>query len=116
MENNTDVTRKQAEKFAQSFLSERNPTNWDGYGKRPSEFNKTCCTYDFGSPYVVLDIYFEYSPEERAWGHVCEIVDKESSSGTVGIRERLSGYGTNSYLNIADTILDICNTYDWFCD
>lgn len=110
-----EVTRKWAEEAAKSFLQARNPSNWNGSGMRPKSFSEECCTYDFGSPYVVLDIYFEYDLQEGLWGHVCEIVDKESRDGTVEMRERLSGYGVDSFQNIVDTILDICNTYDWFC-
>ena len=110
------ITREWAQKTAEDFIQNRNPTGWSGSKKRPKEFSKMCCTYDFGSPYVLLDIYFEYDTVENAWCHVCEIVEKESETGTVEMRERLSGYGVNSALNIVDTILDICNTYDWFCE
>ena len=111
-----EITKEWAEKTAENFIQNRNPTAWDGNGKRPNEFSKRCCTYDFGSPYVLLDVYFEYDAEDKKWGHVCEIVDKKSSAGMVGMRERLSGYGVDSVMNIADTIFDICSTYDWFCD
>lgn len=109
-----EITRKWAEDTAKDFINKRNPINWDGNGKRPVELDIVCCTYDFGSPYVELDIYFEYDKYDKEWLHVCEIVEKKSDCGTVAMCERLSGYGVNSYLNIADTILDICNTYDWF--
>ena len=39
--------------------------------------------------------------------HCCEIVDKESGLMT----EMLHGYGIDSYLNLADTIEDICQGY-----
>lgn len=110
-----EVTREMAELWAEDFLSNRNPEGWDGRsGKQPNTLNRLCCTYDFGSPYVVLDVYLEYDSDDGEWIHVCEIVDKEPSNGTVSMCERLSGNGINSYLNIADTILDICNNYDWF--
>lgn len=110
-----EITREYAERVAKDFISKRNPTNWNGKGSHPKEFDKMCCTYDFGSPYVVLDIYFEYDKYEKEWIHVCEIVEKDSDgSGLVGMCERLSGYGVDSYLNIADTVMDICNTCDWF--
>lgn len=111
-----DVTREWAESVAKDFISRQNPTNWNGEGKRPKELSRICCTYDFGSPYVVLDIYFEYDSGNKEWIHVCEVVDKNSNGEYVGMCERLSGYGVNSYLNVADTIMDICNTYDWFCE
>lgn len=112
-----EVTREWAENVAKDFISKRNPTNWIGKGRKPKKFDTMCCTYDFGSPHVELDIYFEYLVDEdyKEWIHVCEIVDKEPhSNGMVEMCARLSGYGLDSYLNIADTILDICNTYDWF--
>jgi hypothetical protein len=109
-----DVTREWAESIAKDFLAKKNPTNWNGKGLLPIEFHTRCCTYDFGSPYVELDVYFEYDEYDREWIHVCEIVEKESDCGTVAMCERLSGNGIDSYLNVADTILDICNTYDWF--
>ena len=115
------VTRAWAEKTARDFLSKANPTNWDGVGEKPKEFNcHNYFTYDFGSPYVVLDISFDFYAEEdgeRMWCHCCEIVDKESFGCTDKVEccEVLSGYGVDSYLNLADTILDICNnTADWF--
>lgn len=110
-----NITYEYAAQIARDFLIKRNPTNWDGEGKRPDKFDTMCCTYDFGSLYVELDIYFEYDEEDKEWCHVCEIVDKDTDdSGYVGMCERLSGYGINSYLNVVETILDICNTYDWF--
>lgn len=110
------VTRELAENIAKDFIGKRNPTGWDGeYGKRPKTFDTMCCTYDFGSPYVELDIYFEYDTEEKEWNHVCEIVDKfPHSNGMVEMCARLSGYGVGHYICFIDTILDICNTYDWF--
>lgn len=114
------VTREWAEKTAKDFLNRANPTNWDGSGKKPEEFNCTkYFTYDFGSPYVDLDISFNYYEEDNEWLHCCEIVNREpsSSSDFVECCEVLSGYGIDSYLNLTDTILDICNnTADWFCD
>jgi hypothetical protein len=103
------LTRKHAEQIAKDFLTTMNPTSWDGNGTSPKEFDKRIKTYDFGSPFVVLDISFEYDDNE-GWYHLCEIVDK----GTAEMYEMLSGYGIDSYLNLTDTILDICNTYDWF--
>lgn len=113
-----EITREQAETIAKDFLAKKNPTNWNGKGKKPKQFDTICCTYDLGFPYVALDIFFEYDKEEREWLHVCEMVDKDpdAETGMVGMCERLSGYGTDSCLNVADTILDICNTYDWGCD
>lgn len=111
-----EVTREWAEMTAKDFISNRNPTNWDGKGLLPIEFRTKCCTYDFGSPFVELDIYFEFDDDDGKWIHVCEIVDKKPDGKYVSMCERLSGYGINSYLNVADTILDICNTYDWFYD
>ena len=111
-----NITRKWAENTARDFLTKRNPDKWRGKGEKPPNFDTMCCTYDFGSPYVVLDVYFEYDEIENEWCHVCEIVDKKPDGKHVGMCERLSGYGVNSHLNISDTILDICNTFDWFCN
>lgn len=114
------VTREWAEKTAKDFINRANPTNWDGNGEKPNEFNYIqYFTYDFGSSYVVLDISFNYCEEEHEWLHRCEIVDRESSNSNnyVECYETLSGYGVDSYLNLADTILDICNnSADWFHD
>lgn len=104
------MTREYAEQIAKDFINEMNPTNWDGKGKRSKELDTRIKTYDFGSPYVVLDISFEYDRLDKQWTHYCEIVDRKTAELCVP----LHGYGINSYLNLADTILDICNSYDWF--
>lgn len=112
-----EITREQAEAIAKDFLAKKNPTNWNGKGRKPKQFDTICCTYDLGFPYVVLDIFFEYDEEEKEWGHTLEMVDKEPEEGHkyVSMWERCGGYGIDSYLNIADSILYICNdTADWF--
>ena len=107
------ITREFAENIAKNFISKMNPTWWNGEGYPPEQFNSCICTYDFGSPWVELDISFDYVQNECGdleWEHYCEIVDKDNAELCVP----LHGYGINSYLNLADTILDICNSYDWF--
>lgn len=104
--------RKWAEHVATDFLVHRNPSLWNGKGVRPADFDEMCCTYDFGNPYYLLDIYFEYDEDEQAWGHVCEVVDKEAGQdGMVGMAEGMHGHGVDSAFNIADTILDICTSF-----
>lgn len=104
------ITREFAEHIAKDFINKMNPNKWDGAGEIPSEFDTRICTYDFGSPYVVLDISFDFDDDENEWCHYCEIVDRVD----LELCEPLHGYGINSYLNLADTILDICNNYNWF--
>ena len=105
-----EITREFAENIAKDFISKMNPTSWNGQGERPMQFDTRICTYDFGSPLVELDISFDYNYNEMEWEHYCEIVDKKTEDLCVP----LHGYGIDSYLNLADTILDICNSYDWF--
>ena len=57
------ITREFAEHIAKDFINKMNPNKWDGVGENPSEFDTRICTYDFGSPYVVLDISFDFDDD-----------------------------------------------------
>ena len=97
------MTREKAEAIAKEFLRQNNPDIWDGTGEKPESFITTIWEYELNE-YDFLDISMEYSVEDKCWIHRCEIVDKKSDTMT----EILSGYGIDSYLNLADTIEDIC--------
>ena len=101
------LTRKHAEQIANDFFKDMNPTFWNGQGDKPSTFDERIWECEL-SEYDDLNISLYYDDIEEEWVHCCEIVDKQSNE----MIEILTGYGIDSYLNLVDTILDICNTYD----
>lgn len=100
------MKRELAEKIAKDYLSKMNPSNWNGIGKMPKDFNTKIATYDIKSKNEnELDISFEYDDEEKCWTHYCELRDK--ATGELMIP--LHGYGIDSVNNLVDTIMDICS-------
>lgn len=95
--------RKGAEKIALDFLNSVNPYQWDGAGEKPDYVSTLIHTYDFQSKFGnELDISLE--KDEGKWTHYCELRDKETGD----LLAALHGYSVDSYLNLADTIMDIC--------
>ena len=92
------------EEIAKAFLHEMNPTNWNGQGEMPAEFDTRTLSFLTDMPDVRLEISFELCDSDNSddfeWGHYCELV-QESSNTTV---ECFHGYGIDSVQNIADTI------------
>lgn len=88
--------------IAQEHIKKMNPSSWDGTGNQPVNFNPIICTYSIDDV-SELDISFE-KDEQDGWIHLCELRDKESEE----IIDILSGYGIDSFQNLADTINDIC--------
>lgn len=100
------MKRETAEKIAKDFLNQMNPEMWDGNGEKPESVNTKILEYDL-CEYDLLDISIEYNNEDKTLEHCCEIVDKKSDL----MIEVLHGYGIDSYLNLSDTIEDICQGY-----
>lgn len=103
-------SRNKAERIAAEHLKRMNPTNWNGKGKTPKEFDTRICTYDIDSiNNNELDISFEYLDEDEndamfGWTHYCELRKKETGDLMIP----LHGYGIDSLENLTDTIMDIC--------
>lgn len=90
-------------KIAEDFIKTMNPTNWDGAGDKPDDFNILIKTYDTKNPDMQLDVSFDYDTEDEEWCHYCELRDKESGDLIVPVH----GYGVDSIFNLRDTIEDI---------
>lgn len=91
------------DEIAKAFLHEMNPTNWDGQGEMPAEFDTRIMEFTTDMPDVLLDISFELCMEDDGtfqWEHYCELV--QGSSNTM--IECAHGYGINSVQNLTDTI------------
>lgn len=103
------MNRTEAERIAKEFLNETNPDMWNGKDGKPNNFDTRIFTYDIQSANNnELDISLEYeeNPEtgKKEWTHYCELRDKDNGD----LIEVQHGYGIDSVLNLADTILDIC--------
>ena len=98
------MTRERAEMIAKEFLHKMNPDMWNVIGEKPAAVNTKLWECELNSD-DFLDISIEFDKKESLWVHRCEIVGKEDNTMT----EFLSGYGIDSYLNLADTIEDICH-------
>ena len=102
-------SEENARRIAEDFLTKANPTNWNGIGRQPKEFDTRIFTYDIDSVNGnELDISFEYLNEDESdisgWTHYCELRDKD----TEDLMIPLHGYGIDSLQNMIDTIMDIC--------
>lgn len=96
------VERKRAESMAKAFLAAANPSNWDGKGEKPKSLDLRVTSFRLpDAKNVRLDISIEQ--DEGEWCHYCEVVDITNNCAL----EVLHGYGIDSYLNLADTILDL---------
>lgn len=89
--------------IAEDFIKTMNPTNWNGVGEKPDEFNILIKTYDTKNPDMQLDVSFDYDTEDKEWCHYCELRDKESGD----LITPMHGYGVDSVFNLRDTIDDI---------
>ena len=91
------------DEIAKAFLHEMNPTNWDGQGGMPAEFDTRIMEFTTDMPDVLLDISFEIFMEDDGtfqWEHYCELVQESSDT----IVDCAHGYGINSVQNLTDTI------------
>ena len=100
----TTINSNLALEIAEKHLNEMNPDMWSGEGDMPSSFDERICTYEIGSDYAELDISFYYDEDEQMWCHYCELRDK----GTEELLQPISGYGIDSPMNLADSIMDAC--------
>ena len=101
----TVINRDIALEIAEKHINEMNPDIWNGEYGVPSSFDERICTYEIGSDYAELDISFYYDKDEQMWCHYCELRDK----ATEELLQPISGYGIDSILNLADSIMDACN-------
>lgn len=98
------IERKSAESMAKAFIQSANPNGWDGNGNAPSDVDFRIVTFHL--PFnkdVRLDISIDQ--DEGEWYHYCELVDEHDNC----MVQCEHGYGIDSYLNLADTIMDIVN-------
>lgn len=91
---------KKSMDIAREHLRRMNPSNWNGKGDQPEDFNPKIATYDIDK-YLILDISFEF--EDGEWTHYCELRNRESEN----LLNALHGYGVDSPQNLADTIADV---------
>lgn len=100
------INRDLALEIAEKHLNEMNPDMWGGEGDAPSNFDERICTYEIGSDYAELYVSFYYDKNEQMWCHYCELRDKDTEEDLL---RPISGYGVDSPINLADSIMDACN-------
>lgn len=103
------VNRKYATAMANAYLQRMNPNNWDGRGEKPVDVNTNVMSFDIpGDSCRRMDISFDIDDGE--WCHLCQLVDIQSKS----VIEFEHGYGVDSVLNLADTIMDLIGSSQEF--
>ena len=100
-----NVERDLALEIAEKHLNRMNPDMQSREGDAPSSFNERICTYEISSDYAELDISFYYDEDEQIWCHYCGLRDKETEE----LLQPISGYGIDSPMNLADSIMDTYN-------
>lgn len=100
------MTRAKANTIINDFFRDMNPTFWNGSGNKPSTFNEGIWEYPLTEE-THLEITFACDDVD-GWHHYCDLVDTKSNDSV----EMLSGYGIDSALNLADTVMDLCKDYE----
>lgn len=106
------MKRESAEKIAREFLNKMNPSEWNGYGKQPKDFDSRIVTYSLTND-VELDISFEREEHpdtgKKEWSHYCEL---RVAGERDDLLECCHGYSVDSVEDLVGTILDVCEGYE----
>lgn len=98
------LSKTEIHEIAETFLSEMNPTGWNGIGNVPVGFDQRVMSFPLSEPDGVrLDISFELIQDDDVayrWEHHCEIVDEATNK----VIDCCHGYGIDSIDNLEDTI------------
>ena len=99
------MTRGKANTIVNDFFKDMNPSYWNGEGEQPKDFDGKIWECNLTDKFN-LEITLQHNGVD-GWCHYCDIVPKNSGDSI----DALSGYGIDSPLNLADTIMDLCREY-----
>ena len=104
------INRAKANMIVNDFFRDMNPSFWNGKGDKPSSFNERIWEYPLTDE-IRLEIVF-VCDDIDGWHHCCDLVDTKSNDSI----DMLSGYGIDSALNLADTIMCLCQDKELYTE